>query len=129
MAEDYDSNASRERRLGFIAGRCLHYVQDLCIPQHRRNEMLAYHSETEAQVLKAWEAIDDVSKVALVWECIDRSPTWSPRGLAQGVMEQPTPKVSAWACRRRRLVRSIIEKGLCCTSAALKYLRPAAVEP
>ena len=122
-SEDYDSIASRERRLGIIAGRCLHYIQDMTIPQHRRNEMLAYHSETEAQVLKRWETMDAKKKEALIVQCIAESPTWSPRGLAQGFMVQATPKVSAWACRRRKLVDQIITKGLCCTAAALKYLR------
>lgn len=121
---------SRENRLGMIAGMNVHYVQDICgVPQHRRNEMLAKHSETESEALKAWEKMDPQKRSALIWECIDRAPTWSPRGLCQGAVQQPTPRVPCWSWRRRKVVHDVIVKGITCTAAALKYLRPTILVP
>lgn len=123
------NEADRDRRLGIIAGMCCHYVQDYCVPQHLRNEMLAAHAETEAQALRRWEKMDEVERLALVWDCIDKAPEWSARAIMEGAEQQIPPRVSRWSCRRRKVVDRIIEKGITCTAAVLKHMRPPILLP
>lgn len=113
-----------ERRIATIAGMALHFVQDYCVPQHRRNEMLRAHAETEAQASKVWHAMDTAKREALIVDCIEKASPWSARSICDGFMVQPTPRVSVWACRRRKVVRDIIVKGITCTAAVLRHLRP-----
>jgi hypothetical protein len=125
-----DANeAERERRLGVLAGMCCHYVQDYCVPQHLRNEMLAAHAETEAQALRRWEKMPEVERMTRVRDGTDAAPQWSARGIMEAAEKQIPPKVSRWSCRRRKVVEQIITKGIACTAAVLKHMRPPVVVP
>jgi hypothetical protein len=124
----YDvDDAAREKRLGTIAGMCLHYVHDMCMPQHRRNELLAQHAETEAQASRVWKKMGEAERTVLIWDCIDKSPQWSAYYTCKGFMEQPTKQVSRWCWLRGKVVKDIIRVGLCTTAAVLKHLRPPIV--
>jgi hypothetical protein len=126
----YDvDDAAREKRLGTIAGMCLHYVHDMCMPQHRRNELLAQHAETEAQASRVWKKMGEAERTVLIWDCIDKSPQWSAYYTCKGFMEQPTKQVSRWCWLRGKVVKDIIRFGLCTTAAVLKHLRPPIVVP
>lgn len=118
------TEAERERRLGIIAGMCCHFVQDYCVPQHLRNEMLAQHAETEAQASKCWKGTHWREQNARIADGCNLAPQWSAREIMEAAARQIPPKVSWWSCRRWKVVERIIMKGITCTAAVLKHLRP-----
>lgn len=112
----------RAKRLGTIAGMCLHFAQDLCVPQHRRNELLARHVTIEDEASRRWEKMSEIERVEILYHEMNAAAPWNARGVAQGLCARPTPKVPCFAWRRRKLVDRIIRDGIRVTAGILKGL-------
>jgi len=121
----YDATDARQRdrRLGTIAGYALHYVQDMTVPHHRHNVLLAGHSGFEEQCLRRWESLPAADRAMWVNDECGKAARWSARGAAQGCMVQAGKLPSRWSCRRRKDVDHAIRQCVRVTAGVLKQFK------
>lgn len=120
---DSDDSRQRDRRLATIAGYALHYVQDMTVPHHRHNVMLAGHSGFEEQCLRRWEKMPSSERSLWINDQCGRAARWSARGAAQGCMIQIGKLPSTWSCLRKKDVDRSIRQCVRVTAAVLKNMK------